>query len=165
MPSRPLVLLDPRQGDVGYARAAPVEDALRSIPREFDTRPVSMNLHHPTATDGPQKSAASTERAIATAAKQGPSIPAQLGRALGLGRVEEVVAIVNELPPPMLRDAKYRTPILKALDPLDPIEWNAPLGANWLAFNRRSRRGFTRRRCRQVRCLPTLDESLPPCRR
>jgi hypothetical protein len=31
----------------------------------------------------------------------------------------------------------------KALDPLDPIEWNAPLGANWLAFNRRSRWGFT----------------------
>ena len=43
----------------------------------------------------------------------------------------------------MLRDAPHRTVILKALDPLDPIEWNAPLGANWLAFNRRSRRGFT----------------------
>jgi hypothetical protein len=27
--------------------------------------------------------------------------------------------------------------------PFDPIEWNAPLGANWLAFNRRSRRSFT----------------------
>ena len=43
----------------------------------------------------------------------------------------------------MLRDARHRTVILKALDPLDPIEWNAPLGANWLAFNRRSRRSFT----------------------
>jgi hypothetical protein len=65
--SQPPILLDPRQGDVGRNRTAPVEDALRSVPREFDTRPVSMNLHHPAAIDGPEKSDASVARAIATA--------------------------------------------------------------------------------------------------
>jgi hypothetical protein len=76
MPSRPPLLLDPRQGDVDHNRAAPVKDALRSVPREFDTCPVSMNLYHPAAVNGPQKSGASAARAIATAAEQGPSIPA-----------------------------------------------------------------------------------------
>jgi len=47
------------QGDVGHNGAAPVEDALRSVRREFDTRPVSMDLRHPAAIDGPEKSGAS----------------------------------------------------------------------------------------------------------
>jgi hypothetical protein len=42
--SRPPVLLDPRQGDVGCNRAAPFEDALRSVLREFDTRPAPSPL-------------------------------------------------------------------------------------------------------------------------
>jgi hypothetical protein len=39
---------------------ASVKGALRSVPREFDTRPVSMNLHHPAAIDFPEKSDAVT---------------------------------------------------------------------------------------------------------
>jgi hypothetical protein len=74
--SRPPVLLDPWQDGVASKNSAPVEDALRSVRRKFDTRPVSMNLHHPTAIDGPEKSEASGARAIATAAEQCPSIPA-----------------------------------------------------------------------------------------
>jgi hypothetical protein len=34
--------LGPGQGDVGRNSTAPVEDALRSVPHEFDTRPVSI---------------------------------------------------------------------------------------------------------------------------
>jgi hypothetical protein len=73
---RPPALLDPGQGDVGRNGTAPVEDALRSVRREFDTRPVSMDLRHPAAIDGPEKSGASAARPIAAAAEQGPSIPA-----------------------------------------------------------------------------------------
>ncbi len=40
----------------------------------------------------------------------------------------------------MVRDASHGTVILKAVDFLDPIEWDVLLGANWLAFNRRSLR-------------------------
>jgi hypothetical protein len=76
MVSRPPVLLDPWQGAVGRNRATAVKDALRPGPRKFDTRPVSVNLHDPAAMNGPEKSAASAERAIVTAAEQGPSIPA-----------------------------------------------------------------------------------------
>ena len=56
--------------------SAPIEDALRSDRREFDTHPVSMNLDYPTTIDGPEKSGASAAMAIATAAEQGASIPA-----------------------------------------------------------------------------------------
>src|SRR3974390_2532507 len=75
MLSRPPVLLDPRQGDLGRNSTAPVKDALRSIRRDFDTRPVSMDFRHPAAVDRPKKSGASAARVIATAAEQGPSIP------------------------------------------------------------------------------------------
>ena len=34
-----------------FNNTAPVEDALRSVPHEFDTRPVSMNLDYPAAID------------------------------------------------------------------------------------------------------------------
>jgi len=32
-----------------FNSTAPVEDALRSVPHEFDTRPVSMHLDYPAA--------------------------------------------------------------------------------------------------------------------
>jgi len=34
-----------------FNSTAPVEDALRSVPHEFDTRRVSMNLDYPAAID------------------------------------------------------------------------------------------------------------------
>jgi hypothetical protein len=72
-----------------------------------------------------------------------------------------VVAIVDELAPPMLQDATNGTVMLKAVDPLDPIEWNAPLVSNRLAFNRRSRRGFTRRRCGSLTVARQFPEPSP----
>jgi hypothetical protein len=107
-----------------------------------------MDLQHPAAVDGPEKSGARIARTIATAAEQDPGIPPQLRGALGLLRVQEDVAIVHELPPTMLRDARHRTVMLKTLDALDPSERNAPIGANWLPFSRRSRRSVAGQRCR-----------------
>jgi hypothetical protein len=78
MLSWPPVLLDPRQGNVVHNSTAPTEDALRSVRREFDTRPVSMDLRHPATIDGSEESDAVTmhQGAITTAAEQGPRIPA-----------------------------------------------------------------------------------------
>ena len=69
--SRSPVRLDPGHGDVARKNLAPVKDALRSVPHEFDTRPVSMNLDYPAAVDGPEESDAVTmhQGAIATAAE------------------------------------------------------------------------------------------------
>jgi hypothetical protein len=47
------VMSRPRQDDFRCMDPASVKGALRSVPREFDTRPVSMNLHHPAAIDFP----------------------------------------------------------------------------------------------------------------
>jgi len=70
--SRPPVWLDPWQRGVARKNSAPVEEPLRSVPHEFDTRPVSMNLDYPAAIDGPEESDAVTmhQGAIATAAKK-----------------------------------------------------------------------------------------------
>src|ERR1700724_2128483 len=45
----------------------------------------------------------------------------------------------------------------------NPIEWNAPLGANWLAFNRRSHRGFTIRGNFQSHAPPGPNPSRIDC--
>jgi hypothetical protein len=54
------VMSRPRQDDFRCIDPASVKGALRSVPRKFDTRPVSMNLHHPAAIDFPEKSDAVT---------------------------------------------------------------------------------------------------------
>jgi hypothetical protein len=51
----------------------------------------------------------------------------------------------------MVRDASHGTVILKAVDPLDPIEWNTPLGAS--RFVRRPVRAK-----RILNCCPTYGE-------
>jgi hypothetical protein len=43
------------------------------------------------------------------------------------------MAIAHELTPTVPRDISWWTIIVEALDPIDPIDWNAPLCANWLA--------------------------------
>jgi hypothetical protein len=72
------VMSRPRHDDFRCMDPASVKGALRSVPREFDTRPVSMNLHHPAAIDFPEKSDAVTmhQGTVATAAEQNPGFPA-----------------------------------------------------------------------------------------
>jgi hypothetical protein len=43
------------------------------------------------------------------------------------------MAIAHKLTPTVRWDVSWRTKIVEALDPIDPIDWNAPLCANWLA--------------------------------
>jgi hypothetical protein len=119
-----------------------VKDALRSVHWKLDDRPISMQLYKFAATDGPEETGATEmhQWVIAMAAKQSPRIPAQFGGALGpvFGRVQEVMAIAHELMPTVPWDVSWWTKIVQACDPLNPIDWNAPLCANWLARNRGS---------------------------
>src|SRR6516165_4069983 len=48
------------------------------------------------------------------------------------------MAIAHKLTPTVRWDISWWTKIVEAADPLDPIDWNAPLCANWLACNRGS---------------------------
>jgi hypothetical protein len=50
-----------------------VKDALRPIRRDFENRPISMQLHQFATIDGPQQAGAAMvqERTMAAAAKQG----------------------------------------------------------------------------------------------
>jgi hypothetical protein len=54
---------------------------------------------------------------------------------MDLGRVQERVAIVYELAPTVRGNVIWRTVILEASNPLDPVGWNALLGAQWLRFD------------------------------
>src|SRR5215468_5825465 len=48
------------------------------------------------------------------------------------------MAIAHELTPTVPRDVSWWRIIVEAVHALDPIDWNAPLCANWLACNRGS---------------------------
>jgi hypothetical protein len=53
------------------------------------------------------------------------------------------MAIAHELTPTVPRDVSWWTIIVEAVDPLDPIDWNAPLSGDWESSNRGSFRSYT----------------------
>jgi hypothetical protein len=108
----------PWQGDFPRGSVPTVIDALRSVRWKLDDRPISMELHEFAAIDGPEETSAT-----------------EMHQRIGpvFGRVQEAIAIAHELPPTVPWDVSWWTKIVEAGDPLDPIDWDAPLYANWPA--------------------------------
>src|SRR5262245_61133030 len=75
--ARPLCSI-PWQGDFPRGNVPTGKDALRSIHRNLDDRPISMKLCEFAAIDGPEKTSATEmhQRIIGMAADQRPRIPA-----------------------------------------------------------------------------------------
>ena len=68
----------PWQDDFPRGNIPTGKDALRSIHRQLDDRPISMKLYEFAAIDGPEQTSASEmhQRIIAMATEQSPCIPA-----------------------------------------------------------------------------------------
>ena len=75
--ARPLCSI-PWQGDFPRGNVPTGKDALRSIHRKLDDRPISMKLYEFAAIDGPEQTSAPEmhQRIIAMATEQSPRIPA-----------------------------------------------------------------------------------------